>query len=167
MQFSLTTLALPVLLLLSSTAAMITFSTQPGHTACDYKSNKDPILQRAAFDCFINDFYIENNYTKALRTYVAADYIQHNPYLPNGREPLVQLFAAQPLPPGGILPIRNLHQTLQNNTGLLHYVRFSSNASDPPVVNADVWRFEGPCIVEHWDVIQAVPANSSNPHPMY
>lgn len=37
----------------------------------------------------------------------------------------------------------------------------------PQTVIVDIFRVENGKIAEHWDVMQAVPANSVNPRPMY
>ena len=76
------------------------FADAPGRTACDMRGNRDPALQQAAFACFLDTFYVQNNSTRALRTFVAADYVQHNPFLPDGREALIQAFST-PMPGGG------------------------------------------------------------------
>ena len=32
---------------------------------------------------------------------------------------------------------------------------------------ADIYRLRGGKVVEHWDVLQPIPAESANPHPMF
>jgi len=36
-----------------------------------------------------------------------------------------------------------------------------------PIALADIYRMDGTCIVEHWDVTQARPANATNPIAMF
>ena len=36
-----------------------------------------------------------------------------------------------------------------------------------PKIGFDIFRFEDGKIVEHWDILQAIPENSINPHPMF
>jgi predicted SnoaL-like aldol condensation-catalyzing enzyme len=41
------------------------------------------------------------------------------------------------------------------------------NPEDRGAAVVDILRVENGMIVEHWDVIQAIPATSANPHPMF
>lgn len=40
-------------------------------------------------------------------------------------------------------------------------------AGAPPTAVVDILKFEGTCVVEHWDVAQARPENPSNPRAMW
>ena len=40
-------------------------------------------------------------------------------------------------------------------------------AQSPEMVIVDIFRVANGKIAEHWDTMQAVPANASNPRPMY
>jgi predicted SnoaL-like aldol condensation-catalyzing enzyme len=44
-------------------------------------------------------------------------------------------------------------------------VKFS--ADDPGTVAVDIFRLEDGKVVEHWDVLQPLPEESANPHPMF
>jgi predicted SnoaL-like aldol condensation-catalyzing enzyme len=39
--------------------------------------------------------------------------------------------------------------------------------ANPEMVIVDIFRVANGKIAEHWDVMQAVPADKVNPHPMY
>jgi len=47
------------------------------------------------------------------------------------------------------------------------YNRFvgKPGTGNPLTVAVDIYRFEGSCMVEHWDAIEGLPANSTNPDP--
>jgi predicted SnoaL-like aldol condensation-catalyzing enzyme len=42
-----------------------------------------------------------------------------------------------------------------------------TSAGDPGTVAADLFRVEDGKVVEHWDVLQPFPTESSNDHPMF
>jgi len=102
---------------------------------------------------------------QAVERYVGAEYIQHNPTVGDGPQPFIDYFnemAAQY--PGkqiefvraiaeGDLVALHTHQTWPGNDQYvtMDFFRFDANGK----------------IVEHWDAIQAVPAESNNGNPMY
>ncbi|MFI1354550.1 nuclear transport factor 2 family protein [Streptomyces sp. NPDC020898] len=47
------------------------------------------------------------------------------------------------------------------------HARFRAPPADPGTVIVDVYRVQNKKIVEHWDVVQAVPANSANDNTMF
>lgn len=58
-----------------------------------------------------------------------------------------------------------LRHSFDNNIGFIH-VRVNE-AGEEPIALADIYRMEGTCLVEHWDVTQARPANATNPIAMF
>jgi predicted SnoaL-like aldol condensation-catalyzing enzyme len=43
----------------------------------------------------------------------------------------------------------------------------ASRPGSPDAAVADIYRFENGRIVEHWDVLQPVPADPVHDHPMF
>lgn len=116
--------------------------------------------QRAIFNAFIEVLYVEKNATKAFDTYVAVNLTEHDPFDEQGR-------AANAAKLDAIIPYASfevLRQSFDNNIGLAH-VRV--NEDPEPIALADIYRMDGTCIVEHWDVTQARPANATNPIAMF
>jgi len=116
--------------------------------------------QRALFSAFVSALYTAKNATLAFETYVAADLTEHDPFDAQGRAPNEAKL-------NGILPYASfdvLRYNLDNNLGLIH-VRV--NEVPEPIALADIYRMDGTCIVEHWDVTQARPANATNPIAMF
>ncbi|KAI4135224.1 MAG: hypothetical protein LQ347_000863 [Umbilicaria vellea] len=116
--------------------------------------------QRAIFNAFIEVLYIEKDAFKAFDTYVAANLTEHDPFDEQGRDANAAKLAA-------IIPYASfevLRQSFDNNIGLAH-VRV--NEDPEPIALADIYRMDGTCIVEHWDVTQARPANATNPIAMF
>ena len=63
------------------------------------------------------------------------------------------------------VPSTVLRQSFDNNIGFIH-VRVDEPGEEP-IALADIYRMDGTCIVEHWDVTQARPANATNPIAMF
>ena len=117
--------------------------------------------QREIFDGFINALYIEKNVTGAFDTYIASNLIEHDPFDAQGR-------AANAAKLSNIIPFvpsTVLRHSFDNNVGLIH-VRVDEEGH-LPIALADIYRMNGTCIVEHWDVTQETPANATNPIAMF
>lgn len=100
---------------------------------------------------------------EAIDKYIAEGYIQHNPILPDGREALkqgaTQWFKGAPKEK---IDIRHL-----SADGDLVYIHTRSTAGGKVSSVIDIFRIENGKIAEHWDVIQALPEKSANPHPLF
>lgn len=114
---------------------------------------------------FIRMFYGEGRVREAFMTYVAPGYIQHNPLAADGRDAAIAalepFFAATP---GAIREVQRI--MVDGDLAVVH-LRSRANAQDRGFAIVDILRLENGMIVEHWDVIQAVPEQSRNPHPMF
>ncbi|KAH7036827.1 hypothetical protein B0J12DRAFT_703346 [Macrophomina phaseolina] len=119
--------------------------------------------QRAIFAEFVQKFLVEQNATRALLDHVSEDYIQHNPFFPSGRQVVLDAFTSFPV---GATNATILNQAFDANRGFVHYRQDTAGAAEPSAI-VDLYRFEGTCIMEHWDVIQERPANATNPLAMF
>jgi predicted SnoaL-like aldol condensation-catalyzing enzyme len=124
--------------------------------------------RRAFFEKFVDLLYGQQEYGQqdvrtAFDTYVADDYIQHNPGLGDGRvaarDALVEKFGD---PAFSVTVERML---VDGDLCALH-IRASRDGR-PAAAVVDFYRADGDRIVEHWDVIQPWPAQSANDHPMF
>lgn len=131
---------------------------QSGHHA-RHLSNRQVVTR------FINLFYTQGRVREAFMTYVAPGYIQHNPIARDGRDAAIAalepFFASQP---GAIREVQRI--IVDGNFAAVH-VRLRQNPQDRGFAVVDILRLENGMIVEHWDVIQAVPEHSANAHPMF
>ena len=102
-------------------------------------------------------FYVTKNMTAAFE-YVSPEYIQHNPFVGQCAEIAYELLS-QIWPS---LEITIHHLALQSDIGWIHY---RAQGSFYPVETdiVDVVRFNGSCVLEHWDVIWSLPSNTTNP----
>ena len=103
------------------------------------------------------------NHGKAelLSDLVSGPYIQHNPHLPNGIESL----AGYVTQAGGI--VNEVKRVAIDGDMAFVHVRFPDwmGAEHAAV---DIFRFdEDGKILEHWDVLQGVPASAANINTMF
>ena len=55
-----------------------------------------------------------------------------------------------------------MHETFEGGIGFVHL-----NVAGGQLAVADVFRLNGTCVMEHWDVDQARPANATNPLALF
>ncbi|KAL8792632.1 MAG: hypothetical protein Q9195_004760 [Heterodermia aff. obscurata] len=121
----------------------------------------DEAKQRDIFNSFVTALYITKNVTFAFDKYIDVNLIEHDPFDPQGRDANAAKLAA-------IFPFANfevLRHSFDNNIGFVHLKL--NIPGQPPTALADIYRFVGTCIVEHWDVTQALPANATNPIALF
>lgn len=140
----------------SPTSSCLTCLTKPN---CPGRK-ADEKLQAQLFEQFSHTLYVERNISKAFETYVAFNIIEHDPYDTQNRRDIIARLSQ--IIPSAKLTI--LSSSFGNNMGLIHL----KVAEHPePLALADIYRMDGTCIVEHWDVSQARPANATNPIAMF
>ena len=113
---------------------------------------------------FAELFYGQRKVRQAFETYVSDAYIQHNPSLPDSREAAIEALEPMFNVPGSRYDVQRI--LVDGDLAAIHlHGRSSPEALGGAVV--DMFRIEAGKIVEHWDVVQAVPAKSANAHPMF
>ena len=113
---------------------------------------------------FVELFYVQRDVRRAFETYVADDYLQHNPNIPDGRAAAIA--ALEPLfsKPSARFEVKRV--LVDGDLAAVHlYGRGSDTEAGSAVV--DLFRLKGGKIVEHWDVLQPMPAKAANAHPMF
>jgi len=119
---------------------------------------------RAVVAAFARIFYSEKDVRKAFETFVAPDYIQHNPGIADGREAAIAALGPIFSPPGARFEVKLI--LVDGDLAMIHLLGRSDPAKPGGAV-ADIYRLRGGRIVEHWDMLQPMPATSKNPHPMF
>ena len=102
---------------------------------------------------------------QAVERYVGAEYIQHNPLVGNGKEPFIAYFErmAAEYPEKSIEFVRAV---AEGDLVALHTHQIWPGNDE--YVTMDFFRFdENGKIVEHWDAMQEIPAESANGNTMY
>jgi predicted SnoaL-like aldol condensation-catalyzing enzyme len=122
-----------------------------------------PLDRRACFAGFVDLMYRRLDVRTAFDTYVALDYVQHNPGLPDGRDAARDALSVKFTDPA--FSIEVVRMLVDGDLCVLHLR--ASREGRPAAAVVDIYRAEGDRIVEHWDVIQPWPAESANDHPMF
>ncbi|WP_394769591.1 nuclear transport factor 2 family protein [Lacisediminihabitans sp.] len=112
---------------------------------------------------FARLFYTERDVETAFTSFVAEDYIQHNPTIPDGRDAAVAMLTPKFSTPGAAFEIQRI--LIDGDFALVH-VR-ATFPGNPVAAVADIYRLNGGKVVEHWDVLQRMPDEVANDHPMF
>lgn len=139
-------------------------STSSSAEAVHERSVHDEETNRQLVLDFYDQFFNKHQTEKAAEV-VADDYIQHNPQVPNGKDPFVSYFTGYfaENPDARMEVVRS---ATDGNLVFLHVKSTNgSDGKDSAVV--DIFRVEDNMIVEHWDVIQDVPVTAANSNTMF
>ena len=119
---------------------------------------------RAVVLDFIELFYHQRQVRRAFEKHVGDVYIQHNPNIPDGREAAIAMLEPLFASPGASFDIKRV--LVDGDLAAVHlHGRRSAQGSGGAVV--DMFRLAEGKIVEHWDVLQAVPEHCVSRHPMF
>lgn len=132
-----------------------------------YTDSEDHAARTAATRGLITEFarlfYLEKDVRAAFETFVAPGYIQHNPGLPDGRDAAVAALTPMFADPGFHADLKRV--LADGDYGLIHLHGYRGDDRGGAVM--DLYRVADGLIVEHWDVIQPVPAAARNEHPLF
>jgi predicted SnoaL-like aldol condensation-catalyzing enzyme len=144
-----------------SSAAAASHGTPAKEEARNKQEARNKRIAVAFMDLAIN----QKQPQKAADLYMGDPFIQHNPQNADGKEAFVTwangLIAAAP---GVNVDVKRV---LADGDLVMVHSHFTVSATDRGLAVADMFRIKNGKIVEHWDVIQAVPETSANDNTMF
>lgn len=143
--------------LLASTSTVFAASTASRDLTAE-EANRALVVE------FYDQFFNKHQVEQAARV-VAEDYIQHNPDVPDGKAPFVGYFASffKENPESRARIVRS---ATADDLVYLH-VHSTNGPNDRGQAVIDIFRVANGMLVEHWDVIQDVPADAANDNTMF
>ncbi len=102
---------------------------------------------------------------EAARQYLGPQYIQHNPNVPDGEAALMGFikFLNEKFPQRSV----SIKRAMADGDLVMLHVHSKPSPEDRGSAIVDIFRVENGKIVEHWDVIQAVPETAKNNNSMF
>jgi len=112
----------------------------------DTKMENLKSIAKSAQDAFFTDYN-----TEGIKKYFKTNYIQHNPHVPTGIEPVI-----------GFLPVLKEGKTTYTNHRLIQdgeFIIFHNSYHNAEALGAkeliafDIWRMQDGMVAEHWDAV--------------
>ncbi|MFV3092357.1 ester cyclase [Pseudomonas sp. GW6] len=143
------------LLLTSSTAV---FAGPAQRDLAQEEANRTLVIN------FYEQFFNQHQVEQAAKV-VTDDYKQHNPDVPDGKAPFVGYFTDF-FKENPDSRARIMRSATDQDLVYLH-VHSTNGKDDRGQAVLDIFRVQEGKIVEHWDIIQDVPAESANSNTMF
>ena len=162
------TMLLPTILLslLSSTAIAHPKGTTKEFYALGCPSTTKPHAsqseQLTVLTNFANDVFVQHNVATGYNTYAAKNFINHAPEI-SGNGTALAIATQGPMLEGGTVELQRIFAGKDADGysyGTIHFKGINPKLGVGAI--AGIWRLDGTCLVEYWDVATGV-TNSSNP----
>lgn len=114
-------------------------------------------FERLAFD--------ERKPKEAILKYVSPEFIDHSPKMDGTRDGAIRHL--EKLDWSTAAPQRDIQRVVAENDIVVIHHRLIRKPGDQPIAAVDIFRVKDGLLVEHWDVLQPVPVDTSNPAPMF
>ncbi|MGE0115856.1 MAG: nuclear transport factor 2 family protein [Steroidobacteraceae bacterium] len=143
-----------------ATVLLVTLSTLQKPTAPPRVTSPREVVmafEKLAFD--------ERNPKQAILEYVSPDFIDHSPNMDGTRDGAIRHL--DKLDWSTAAPQREIQRIIADQDIVAIHHRLTRKPGDPSIAVVDIFRVKDGMIVEHWDVLQPVPADTVNPAPMF
>ena len=120
---------------------------------------------RATVLAFINLAFNDKKVQEAVTKYVGSTYIQHNPRIPDGIDGLLTF--ASSMQAQFPLAHSSVKRIIAEGDLVVVHSKVTYSPDDQGTAAADIFRLEQGKIVEHWDILQEIPATSVNNNTMF
>lgn len=133
-------------------------------TATPAEAKRCTLTPRQVVTRFMDEFYTKKQVRPAFERWVAPGYVQHNPFAQTGREAAIAF-----LEPAFANPeVRyEVKRVIADGNMVAVHAWGTWKKDDPGFAVVDILRVEGCRVVEHWDVLQPVPATAANSNGMF
>ncbi|WYZ44321.1 hypothetical protein EsH8_VII_000757 [Colletotrichum jinshuiense] len=119
--------------------------------------------QRAIFEEAVQTIIVEQRYEEGIMRHYDEGYIQHDPYVVSGRQNALDFLNT--LEPNSV-NFTIINKGIDNQYAWI-FQRVDQDGNPNPLGWVDLWRMEGTCIMEHWSIYMAKPADAINPLPIW
>ncbi|KAF6764241.1 hypothetical protein DFP72DRAFT_1163252 [Ephemerocybe angulata] len=140
------------------------------HVLCDFDAAgkyPDDIgrLQSLAIKNYAYILFVKKDVKAAFDAFVPGPvYIQHNPNIVSGRDAIIEALTGPWATPD--LVFDHIQAWAGEGYGMVHYRTWGGGGAVHLSV-MDRMKFQGTCIVEHWDLMQSITGNETNPEAWF
>jgi predicted SnoaL-like aldol condensation-catalyzing enzyme len=127
----------------------------------------NPELNRQSAIAFYDLMFNQCKPREAVKLYVGATYTQHNPHVADGKASFIEYFERMAREYPG-KQVRIVRTAAEGNLVVLHCHQVWPTDVNKDWAGIDIFRFDDAGkIVEHWDVLQVVPAEAKHANGMF
>ncbi|UGT39818.1 nuclear transport factor 2 family protein [Nocardia yamanashiensis] len=114
---------------------------------------------------FCDALFVPGGAEAAVGKYLSPNYIQHNPYAADGPDALAA-FVNSALARNPQTRYELQRSAAEGDLVFVHW-RMTTGPADRGTAVTEIFRIDGDRIVEHWDVMQAMPEQTVSEHPLF